>query len=135
MRFVDTNVFLRLLTNDDAAKAEQARLFFKNLESGQGEACTNSAVLAEIVYVLTSPAIYGLSREDVANRFRLILQLKGLQIPNRKMHQHAIDVFESTRLDFADCLIAADMKRQGITEIVSYDRDFDRIADISRVER
>jgi predicted nucleic acid-binding protein len=38
------------------------------------------------------------------------------------------------QLDFADALAVASMRQKGIAEIYSFDRDFDRVQDIKRVE-
>jgi len=37
-------------------------------------------------------------------------------------------------IDFSDALIAAEMLHGGYTEIYSYDRDFDRVTGVGRVE-
>jgi len=36
------------------------------------------------------------------------------------------------QLDFADALAVASMRRKGIAEIYSFDRDFDRVQDIGK---
>jgi len=40
----------------------------------------------------------------------------------------------STFLDFEDALAVSHMEQQGLTEILSYDRDFDRAPGIVRIE-
>ena len=49
--------------------------------------------------------------------------------------EEAFEVFgQYPRLDFADDLAAASMRRKGITEIYSFDHDFDRVQGITRVQ-
>jgi predicted nucleic acid-binding protein len=134
MQYIDTNVFLRLLTNDHPEHSPRAYAYFKRLESGEIIATTGEAVLLEIVYVLSSPKSHALSRREVAERIRLLLNIPGLTIPHASAFREATECFEVSKLDFEDCLHVAHMKRQGITEIVSFDRDFDRFPDITRVE-
>lgn len=46
-----------------------------------------------------------------------------------------LDIYSSYPfLDFEDALAIAHMERQGIKELWSYDRDFDRIPEVKRVE-
>ncbi|NJN83519.1 MAG: PIN domain-containing protein [Caldilineaceae bacterium] len=45
----------------------------------------------------------------------------------------AISLLLEQNIDFSDALIAAEMIEEGVTEILSYDRDFDRISQIERV--
>ena len=47
--FVDTNVFLRFLTNDDPAKARRAERLFHDATSGRVLLTTSVLVIAEIV--------------------------------------------------------------------------------------
>ena len=52
-----------------------------------------------------------------------------------RLYLHTLDLYASSPfLDFEDALAIAHMARRGVTEIVSYDRDFDRIAGLRRVE-
>ena len=53
----------------------------------------------------------------------------------KRIYLHALDIYASSPfLDFEDALAIAHMARRGVTEIVSYDRDFDRIAGLRRAE-
>ena len=84
--------------------------------------------------MLSSPKGYALPRHDVADRVRSVLQIPGLTVPHADAFWDASKCFEASSFDFEDCLNVAHMKRQGITEIVSFDHDFDRFPDITRVE-
>jgi len=53
--FVDANIFLRLLMNDDLAKADRCGILLANAKDGTVELHTSEAILAEVVYVLRSP--------------------------------------------------------------------------------
>ncbi len=64
-----------------------------------------------------------------------ILALRGLHLPHKRACMRALDLYGSTPvLDFEDALAVAHMERLGISEIVSYDRDFDRIEGVYRTE-
>ena len=55
MRFLDTNVFLRYLTGDDEIKAQASYELFQRVSLGEEELFTCEAIVAEVVYVLSSP--------------------------------------------------------------------------------
>ena len=136
MRFLDTNVILRYLTRDDEAKAEACYRLFQRASRGEEELFTCEAIVTEVVYVLSSRrAPYRLSHEEIRARLAPILAIQGLRLPQKRTYIEALDIYASfPSLDFEDALAVAHMKRLGIEEIVSYDRDFDRLSGIQRVE-
>ena len=136
MMFLDTNVFLRYLTGDDVIKAQACFELFQRVNQGEEELFTCEAIVSEVVYVLSSTrAPYRLSHEEIRDRLVPILTLRGLRLPQKRVYLEALDLFASSSfLDFEDALAIAHMQRQGITEIVSYDRDFDRVLGIRRSE-
>ena len=136
MRFLDTNVILRYLTRDDEAKAEACYQLFQHVRRGEEELVTCEAIVTEVVYVLSSPrAPYRLSHEEIRARLVPILTLRGLRLPQKRGYLSALDLYASSPfLDFEDALAVAHMERLGVTEIVSYDRDFDRLPTLQRVE-
>jgi predicted nucleic acid-binding protein len=135
VKFLDANVFLRVLTNDDPVKAAASLALLERLDSGADEAATCEAVIAEVVYVLTSHVSYRLTHEQVRNRFKPLLELRGLRIEHKTSCLRALDLYASApTLDIEDAMIIAHMEREGWTELVSYDRDFDRVSGPVRIE-
>jgi predicted nucleic acid-binding protein len=59
---------------------------------------------------------------------------KGLQLAERQTMLRALDLYAAYNIDFEDALIVAQMERQSISELYSYDRGFDKVAGISRRE-
>ncbi len=136
MKFLDTNVILRYLTRDDEAKAEACYQLFQRVKLGEEELFTCEAVVTEVAYVLSSPrAPYRLSHEEVKARLLPILTLRSLRLPQKRVYLRALDLYASAPfLDFEDALAVAHMEHRGLTEIVSYDRDFDRVTGLRRIE-
>ena len=135
MQFVDTNVFLRHLTGDDPKKAKACFELFRKADRKEVTLTTSEAVIAEIVYVLSSSRqLYTLSREEIRARLYPLLSMRGLKIPYRKMYLRALDLYASYPLDFEDAVTIAQMERQKIAELVSYDQGFDRVPTVKRVE-
>lgn len=136
MRFLDANVILRYLTRDDEAKAEACYQLFQRVKQGREEVFTCEAVVTEVVYVLSSSrAPYRLSHEEVRGRLLPIVTLRGLKLPQKRVYIRALDIYSAYPfLDFEDALAVAHMERRGTPEILSYDRDFDRVSGVNRVE-
>ncbi len=136
MRFLDANVILRYLTRDDEAKAQACYELFQRVQRGDEELSTCEAIIAEVVYVLSSPrAPYHLNHDEVRSRLLPILTLRGLRLPRKGVYLRALELYASSpSLDFEDGLAIAHMEQQGITEIMSYDRDFDRVQGLTRLE-
>ena len=136
MRFLDANVIIRYLTKDDEAKAEACYALFQRVNAGEEDVFTCEAIITEVVYVLSSSrSPYRLSHEEVRARLLPMLAIRGLKLPQKGTYMRALELYASFPfLDFEDAVAAAYMERLGIREILSYDRDFDRLDGIARVE-
>jgi AbrB family looped-hinge helix DNA binding protein len=67
-------------------------------------------------------------------RIPTIASLSGLHLRERRSVLRALELYETTTLDFTDTLIVAAMEQRGSTSLYSYDRHFDRLAGIHRLE-
>lgn len=131
--FVDTNLFIRYLTNDDPAKAERVEGLLREAAAGKVRLVTAEMVIAEVVWVLESS--YGLKSAEVAPLVRAILATSGLEVLNAPLVARALEHYEASNIDFIDGYIAAVMEKQGISELYSFDRKhISRIQAISRKE-
>ena len=92
MKFVDTNIFIRLLTNDDPEKAKQCEKLFKAAKKNEEELFTSELVIAEIVWVLES--YYGLTKREVKEKVEKILNTHNLFCPNKDiLYESLADYF------------------------------------------
>jgi len=131
--FVDTNIFIRYLTNDDPAKADKIELLLNKAAEGKILLITAEMVLAEVVWVLES--FYGLKNSAIGPMIKAILATPGLDVINGSLVEKAIDHHLTHNIDFIDGYIAAVMERKKIDEIFSYDKKhLSRIQEISRKE-
>lgn len=134
MIFLDANIFIRYLTGDDQEKAQACLALLQRVEGGE-EATTSETIIAEVAYVLSSPRQYKLPHAEVSALLRPIILLRGLRLPDRRRLLRTLDLFrDHAHLDFEDCLTIAQVERQKIDALISYDRDFDRVSGITRVE-
>ncbi len=82
MQFVDTNIFLRHLTNDDPVKSPACLELFRKAQRKEITLTTSESIIAEVVYVLVSAKLtYQLSPEEIrARAAELARYLDGLHV-------------------------------------------------------
>jgi predicted nucleic acid-binding protein len=131
---VDTDILIRLLTGDDPQKQTAARNLFRQVESGALVVAAPDTVVADAVYVLASKRLYGKPRHQVSAILAALVRLPGFHVANRAVVLRALSFYGSTNLDFGDAMIAASVQLSGGGTVYSYDRDFDRVPDVERVE-
>jgi len=134
MQFVDTNIFIRFLTKDDPKKAEACRNLLKKAEDGKVELQTTESVIAEIVYVLESKRLYNLTRDQIYERLLPILTIDSLKIPYKNSIISALEIYTKNIIDFEDALLIANARRLDSKEIYTYDKEFDKVKGIKRLE-
>lgn len=118
--FVDTNVFLRFLTNDDSGKAKRAQALFERAVAGETRLRTSLLVIAEMVWTLES--YYELERPDVADKVFKILNTPNLRCPEAPVIRRALDLYVERNIDFIDAYHACALGDEGVTQIVTFDR-------------
>ena len=132
--FVDANIFVRVLTGDDPRKAARCLALFQRAQRSEVTLITSESVVAEVAYVLSSRSTYRIPRATIAVALRSILADPGFQIDHKEFVLRALDLWKDLNLDFADCLSIEHVRRDSLAGIYSYDRDFDRIPGIRRLE-
>ena len=131
--FVDTNLFIRYLTNDDARKADRVEKLLTDAASGKVRLATADLVIAEIIWVLESA--YGMSHKEITPLIRAILATPGLEVTGAALVSRSLELYDSQNVDFVDGYIAALMEKRGIADLYTFDRKhISRIPGINRLE-
>ncbi len=131
--FVDTNVFLRYLTNDDPLKADKAEAVFRNAVKGKLKLITSLLVIAEIVWTLES--FYGLPKSEISAKITTILNTPNLEVPEDEQIFNALELYAQKNMDFIDAYNAFYIKNKTITKVLTYDKKhFARIEWVESVE-
>ncbi len=118
--FVDTNLFVRYLTDDDTEKADRVEALLASAAAGDVRLITADLVLVELVWVLESS--YDMKPGEIAPLIRAILATPGLEVINGSLLARALDHYEGRNVDIVDGYIAALMEKLNIAEVYSYDR-------------
>ena len=132
--FIDTDVIIRFLTGDDLQKQAAATTLFEQIEQGILTVVAPDTVIADAVYVLSSPRLYHVARDEIRELLTTLVRLPHFQVQNRFCVLRALELYASTKLDFGDTLIIASIEQQNSRILYSYDTDFDRIQGIARRE-
>ena len=131
--FVDTNLFIRYLTNDDIEKANRVEELLDKAALGKVRLITCEVVLAEVVWVLES--YYNLNKAQIAEHLEAILATPGLNVLNGKVVEKAVEYYQNENIDFIDAYIVSLMNRLNISSIYTFDRKhLKRIKSIKRLE-
>jgi len=118
--FIDTNLFIRYLTNDDPGKADRVERLLAEAAAGKLRLVTAEMVLAETVWVLESA--YGLKAAEIAPLIRAILATTGLEVIGGALVERALVHYETQGVDFIGGYIVAVMERHDLTGLYSFDK-------------
>lgn len=132
--FVDTDVLIRIITGDDRDKQEAGLALFDRAIAGEIVLNAPDTVIADAVYVLASPRLYGMPRDEVYERLSTLVRIPNFRVDNRRLVLSALAIFGGSNVDFGNAMIAAFAQETDSSRVYSHDRDFDRFAWLSRVE-
>ena len=133
-RFLDTNILLRHLMNDDPVQSPASLALIEAIEQRRVTAWTSDLVIAEVVFVLANKRTYNLSREAIRDLLLPLINLAGLKLPRKRLYKRIFELYTTLPIDYIDCFHAALVERWRPAELYSFDTDFDRILGITRVE-
>ena len=129
---LDTNVLLRHLLEDNAEQSPRATEFMMSLAKGEVSAELPMTVLFEANYILQGT--YGRTREEVVAALTPILGLPNLSISERDAAVRTLQLYAEHNISFADAFHAALAEQNEPPQILSFDRGFNRIRTIQRIE-
>ncbi|MBI2865364.1 MAG: PIN domain-containing protein [Chloroflexi bacterium] len=128
--FIDTNIFLRHLRQDDPTLSRKATAIFDRIERGELRVCTSDVVIFETVFTLQRS--YQQPRDRIAEAVLSLLELPGLVLPGKRAYRKVFAHYRQGGLGFADCYHVVLMERWQTKEIFSFDTDFDKVPAIKR---
>lgn len=118
---LDTNSLIRYFTNDIPEKAEKV----KNLLENENHIIIPDVVFPELEYVLTEN--YQVGKTDLVKIYRFLTSRSNIKLP---LHvERAVDIFECSKLDMADSIVAA-ISLNGT--LASFDKDLLRLENVKR---
>ena len=115
---IDTNLLIRLAMQDDPVQCAKVDLFLASL-SRQDVGFVSLVTLIESVWVLEKR--YGLPKLDVIRFVQELLAAPELRLERDSAVSEALQRFNSSVADFADCLIERVSHHAGCTHTVTFD--------------
>lgn len=112
MLIIDTSALIRYFTNDIPSKANEVK---KLLESNN-KIYIPDVVFPELEYVLLSKT-YNTNRSKILKAFQFLITRKNIKVSPEV--NKATEIYRSTKLDIADCIIAASSTKH---KLFSYDK-------------
>jgi predicted nucleic-acid-binding protein len=126
MRAVDTNVLVRLLVRDDAARVALAEAFVK------AGAWVSHLVLVETVWVLDS--VYGVMPEQIANGVEMLLDHDEMTIQDADVVRAALGQYrKNPGLGFSDCLILEVARTAGHIPLGAFDGGLGKLEGVKKL--
>lgn len=125
-RAIDANLILRYLLDDPEAPRVE-----KLLKDERKKLILPDVVVAEVVWVLDS--FYKWDRKKIAQFVTSLLHLETIQ-SNEALLTAALDIFRDKKVDFVDAYLASLAHKGEIKGVYSFDKDFDKIPKVRRLE-
>jgi len=100
MIILDTSCLVRFFTKDNLKKAKKVKKLLKEEEN----IYIPKAVFPELEYVLQGS--YRASRDKICKAFKFLISRSNIKAD--KIIKKAVEIFEKTSLDIADCLIVSE---------------------------
>lgn len=132
--FLDTNILLRHLLNDDPVQSPAARSLIEAIEQGRETVWTTDLTIAEAVFVLSSKRTYNLPRAEIAAAILPVIGLPGIKLANKRLYSRIFALYTTLPIDFIDCYHVAIMENRGNPTLYSYDTDFDKVPGVKRLQ-
>jgi predicted nucleic acid-binding protein len=131
-QFLDTNILLRHFLHDHPDHSTRASTFLARIERGELQVRISDIIVFECVFLLERR--YKQPRTTVRELVLGFLALPGVILPGKRRLRRVFDLYVGRNIAFADAYHAVLMGQISIAEIVSFDREFDRVPGIRRVE-
>lgn len=120
---VDTNVFIRLFTQDVPEHTKAAQAFFTKGREGQFTFVVNDLIMAEMAWVLRRA--YRLSPEQIRKHLLATINTPFIELRPADLAlqvTQALNIFVLHNIDYTDAYIAAWMQMHNMTTIYTFNR-------------
>jgi predicted nucleic acid-binding protein len=130
--FLDTNILLRHLLQDVPEQSTRASAYIRRIEQGAQRVRLADTVIFEAVFTLQRT--YRVPRAEIAAALLPLIELPGVVLPGKRRFRTAFAHYVDRNIAFGDAYHAALMQSLRLVEIVTFDRELDRVPGITRLE-
>lgn len=129
--YVDTNIFVRYLTEDIPQQTELVEKRFQQAKQNQINLITTEFTIAEVLYVLQS--FYKMDRGQAIVKVQTMISPRWINVERKEEVLEALLLYKTMNIDFVDLLNWA-VAKENKAKILSFDKDFDKLTPKLRVE-
>lgn len=120
MNGLDTNILVRLITDDDAEMRDSAVRLIEQTHANTEALLVPTVVILELVWVLS--ARYGFSRTDILNALERLSCVKGLRFDSDARLHELIEIGRASKTDIPDILIGLCARDSGCNFTWTFDK-------------
>ena len=140
MRFLDANIFIyayykpkKPLNQKEKHMKDQAKKIITKISQAKEEVTTTVIHISETVNILK----HGLKLEELNKLILGMFMLDNIKIKSvtREQYLAATELAEELELESNDALAVDIMKQDNITEIYTFDEDFEKIEGIAKLPK
>ncbi|MBU1000185.1 PIN domain-containing protein [Patescibacteria group bacterium] len=132
MILLDANIVLRFVLNNDPVLSPKSKNIIQKIQSGKTTAYLYTLALSEIIFTLEGS--YRLPKEQIVKTLSTLFNLPNIKVENHQLLKKAFNYYLDKNVNFPDAYYIALMSKKNIKEIYSFDRDFDKCSEITRLE-
>jgi predicted nucleic acid-binding protein len=130
--FFDTNILLRHFLQDHPDHSPRATAYIQRIETNELQVVLSDIVVFETVFLLERR--YHQPRAKVQELVQGFLDLSSVILPGKRRYRAVFDLYINRNLPFADAYHVVLMHQLKLTDIVTFDQEFDRVPGIKRLE-
>ncbi len=117
---IDTNVLVRYITQDNLEQYKKSVELLESYKGIAGSIFVNNVVLCEMVWVLERG--YKYSRNQILSTINFMASTHEFAFENHGCIWLALENYETSKVDFSDCLIAQINLNHGYKNTFTFDR-------------
>ncbi len=117
---LDTNLLVRLLTNDEPRQSAKVEAWLREHATPRSPAYVDHIVLCELAWVLGTSFSY--PRGDVHNAIAALLLQHQLKVEAPSIVRQALAQYEAGPADFSDYLLAERARAAGYAPVLTLDK-------------
>lgn len=133
MIFIDTNIILRFILDDHPLYSIKAQEIFAKIDKKEVNIYISWLVIFEAVFVLQNT--HHLKKKEITDRLAPIIRLENIYLEQKGLLNEVFKTYVEKNISFADAYHAALMAKKKVKKIYSFDKDFDKIPGILRLEK
>jgi len=119
--YLDANVLLRFLLQDNKSLARQAESYLTKAKKGQIQLIITPQVIFEINYVLQK--VYELKKSQIIDYLSVLVKTPYLQVESRQVLINSLKTYTQTNINLVDIYLFHLAKSQN-AQVLSFDKHF-----------